>query len=438
MMEYPALKKNEIYPIALEEKDRMDTEGSYLVYSPLSGQFFPAEKADIDLLEQYLATGTGNPETAEFINNILSEQTAGRTIPSKSNISELHKLTILPNYTCNFSCSYCYSSQGRSAKKLDIRKAEKAIDFFINRKRTHLRELWLAILGGGEPFLSINNVGHIIKYARQRAHSQDIKLGIGLTTNGSIYNADLSKIMTENHVSLGVSFEVLEDVQNIQRQDYEKVCNVVSRYLNDGVDVSVKSIITHSNVARLEEMVEHLHRILPAVRSYKLQIVEDKDAFSDLGKMREFYDDFSRHFFTAKELGYTYGIDVYVLASKYIDTLIEHYCGGEVCLTPEGTISVCHRISSPNETGYDNFVYGRIDDDLDIIFNYDKFHRLISYDIHANPKCSDCFVKWHCGGGCLAQAYTYDEERLNVICDWTRDFTKQLLLKRLAGISNEN
>lgn len=437
-MEYPLLKKHEIYPIAVGPDDKIVQENPYLVYSPLSEQFFLAEKSDIDSLELYLATGEGSKDIADVIDSILSEQTDRRTIPGKREVSELHKLTILPNYTCNFSCSYCYSSQGRSSKKLEIEKAKATIDFFIDRKRTDLEELWLAILGGGEPFLSPDTIGGIITYARQKAHNQDIKLGIGLTTNGSIYDAALSQIMVDNHVSLGVSFEVLEDIQNIQRQNYDRVCKVVTRYLNDGVDVSIKSIITQRNVNRLEEMVEHLHKIFPTVQSYKLQIVEDTESFCDLAVMRKFYNDFSKHFFAAKELGYKYNIDVYVLASKYIDTLVEHYCGGEMCLTPEGSISVCHRVSSPNETDYNDFVYGSIDDELNITFDHDKFKKLISHDINANPKCKDCFAKWHCGGGCLAQAYTYDENRLNIICDWTRDFTKQLLLKRIATMSQEN
>lgn len=438
METYEALMKNEIYPIPLDSEDGICGTEGYLVYSPLSEHFFLTEKQDTDLLEQYLATGEGSYEIAEVVDSILSAQTSKRVISNRRNISELHKLTILPNYICNFSCSYCYSAEGRSTKKLDVKKAEKAIDFFINNKRTKLKELWLAILGGGEPFLSIDSVIHIIKYARQRAHTQDIKLGIGLTTNGSIYYAPLSDIMKDNHVSLGVSFEVLEDIQNMQRQSYSKVCDVVSRYLADGVDVSIKSIVTQNNVARLEEMVEHLHKILPSVTSYKLQIVEDTNSFSDLEGMKVFYNDFTQYFFKAKELGYKYNIDVYVLASKYIDTLIEHYCGGEMCLTPEGSISVCHRKSSPNEANYEDFIYGWIDENLDIVINYNQFRKLMSHDIYLNKKCKDCFVKWHCGGGCLAQAYTYSEDKLNVICDWTRNFTKKLLLKRLTGMENNN
>jgi len=257
-------------------------------------------------------------------------------------------------------------------------------------------------------------------------------LGIGLTTNGSVYNAGLSEIMIRNRVSLGISFEVLEDIQNLQRQDYDKVCSVIDKYLNDGVDLSVKSIITPDNVDRLVEMVEHLHLRFPKIRKYKLQIVEDASLFNDKDVMGKFYTRFTTFFFEAEERGREYGIDVYVLASKYIDTLIEHYCGGEMCVTPDGSVTVCHRISSPQEKGYHEFVYGKIGENKHISVDYERFKTLISHDIAGDPKCDNCFAKWHCGGGCFAQSYVYDKEQLDIICDWTRDFTKQILLKRMA------
>lgn len=425
MVDYPSLKSNEIYPLPVGN--------DYLVYAPLSGHFFMLDQNGVDQLAEYIQTGKGHDEVRELVDTLLAGQSTQRVITRKDDISQIHKLTILPNYTCNFSCSYCYSAEGRSAKRIDRDSAVAAIDFFIDKKRTDLDKLWLAILGGGEPFLSAGIVGDIIKYARARAHEQGFRLGIGLTTNGSIYNKELSDIMIANHVSLGVSFEVLKDIQNAQRQDYDKVCSVIDKYLKDGVDVSVKSIITPLNVDRLSEMVGHLHNRFPKVRKYKLQIVEDASLFADTEAMKHFYTRFTDNFFEAEEKGYIYGIDVYVLASKYIDTLIEHYCGGEMCLTPEGSVTICHRFSSPDEKGYTDFVYGETDNKGKMTFDHAKFRSLIAHDISHAPKCRDCFVKWHCGGGCLAQSKIYNESQLNIICDWTREFTQKILLKRMEA-----
>ena len=62
----------------------------------------------------------------------------------------------------------------------------------------------------------------------------------------------------------------------------------------------------------------------------------------------------------------------------------------------------------------------------------EKFHQLIAGNtIYTNPKCADCFVIWNCGGGCMMQNNQYTPEILDVICDFTRRFSKTLLLERL-------
>ena len=347
----------------------------------------------------------------------------------RRSFSQLHKLTLLPTHRCNFKCTYCFSAKGRQNKTLSEKQAFAAIDYFIDRQRTPLTNLWLAILGGGEPFLEPHFTNRIIQYASSRAQQQGLHLSIGLTTNGSIYDAALSKTMIMNKVHLGVSFEVLKDIQNAQRQHYDEVVPVVRHYLSDGVDVCIKSIITPNNVNRLEEMVDELHRLFPQVKQYKLQIVEDPDNFADRDTMRRFYADFTANFFEAQEKGLHYGIDVYVLASLYAELNMDHYCGGEICVNPEGTITVCHRFSSPAEPQYDDIVYGSIDDEGNVRLDEGKFAQLMSHDI-SQPRCRDCTVKHHCGGGCLAQSKIYDDDQLDIVCDWTRSFIHKVHERR--------
>lgn len=424
-MPFDNLHRNEIYPLPIE--------GGYLVYAPLSGMFFRLNQEETDRVEAYLAgSNPDDNEAATLMLALRSEQKSSRTICRKNDVSQLHKLSILPTYRCNFKCSYCYSALGRQNKSLSWTRAAAAIDFFIDRNRTPLRELWLAILGGGEPFLTPELTCSIISHARQRSHEQGFKLGIGLTTNGSLYDESLCKTMIDNSVNLGVSFEVLKDVQNAQRQNYDIVVSVVRQYMNEGVDITVKSIITPDNVNRLEEMVGELHRLFPLVKKYKLQIVEEPHIFADRSRMQRFYNDFTANFFAAQSLGFSLGVDVYVLASKYVDMLVEHYCGGEMCLNPEGSITVCHRYSSPNESGYSSFVYGSVSEEGVVTLDNDRFAELMSHDISYLPKCRECFVKWHCGGGCLAQSSIYENDQLDIICNWTRDFTKRILLRQLA------
>jgi uncharacterized protein len=161
--------------------------------------------------------------------------------------------------------------------------------------------------------------------------------------------------------------------------------------------------------------------------------VEDNAIFSTATELAKFYSAFTPNFFRARNLGEKHGLDVYCLGYKFADLTIDHYCGGEVCLTPEGTISICHRVSSPQEAHYSDFIYGTVSTENNLSFDKSKFDDLIHHDAESNKKCHNCIAKWHCGGGCLAQAHTYDEEKLDVICDWTRDFLKQILFRRIEN-----
>lgn len=430
MTEFQYLHKNEIYPLPLKN--------GYLVYAPLSSMVMSLSADEVSRLENYLSGTVDDSEAAELLAYIVNERSNHRTIISKHSPGEIHKLTILPTHQCNFNCCYCYSAEGRENKSLSMETAKAMIDYFISRKRTSLSDLWLAILGGGEPFLTPQLTARVIDYACQKAKEEGFNLGIGLTTNGSIYNEELAQCMIANKVSLGVSFEILKDIQNQQRCQYDKVVSVVQRYMDKGVDITIKSIITPSNVHLISEMVNELHRLFPKVHKYKLQIVEDAVIFANLQEMKQFYIDFTNNFFHAEEIGKRLNIDVYVLASKYVDMLVEHYCGGEMCLTPDGTITICHRFSSVREKGYSQSVYGKVDDNGIVCINNERFRRLISHDINARKICKHCFVKWHCGGGCLAQYSIYNDEQLATICEWTKSFTKEILMRRLAAASGED
>ena len=425
MINFKHLNNEEIYPLLI-------SENNYLVYAPLAGWLSLNSFEEVELMERCLQGESVDKKAEERLRQIMSKRPKSKSTPKKTHVGQIHKLTILPNYKCNFKCSYCYSVEGRQNKEISEAMALGVINHFIDRKRTNLEHLWLAILGGGEPFLSPKLTEKLICHARLRAEEQNFDLGIGLTTNGSIYDKNLSDAMIVNHVSLGVSFEVLKDIQNKQRQGYDKVVPVVKQYMEDGVDITIKSIITPANVGHLEEMVLELKRLFPLVKRYKLQIVEDASMFANVQVMRKFYADFTEHFFYAEEIGKNNGIDVYVLASKFIDMLIEHYCGGEMCLNPEGTITICHRISSPKEKEYKHFVYGNVTEDGNIIIDNKKFLQLISHNVDAGKQCKSCFVKWHCGGGCLAQSTIYSQQQLDIICNWTRDFTKQILQRRFV------
>lgn len=438
MTDIPNLNGKQIFAMPVGDHLGVEKEDCFLVYSPLAGKSTLATARGLARMESSLASGmtSEDAEMADVMRDLLQyDRISGYSAPSKE-LSEVTKLSILPTYRCNFSCSYCYSRQGRSDEALDREKITMAIDHFIDPGRLQGRKLFMAILGGGEPLLRWDLVEHAIMYARERSTRFGFTLGIGLTTNGSVISERMLQVLKHHQVQASVSFEILERIQNQQRRQYREVCRTIDQLCDAGIDVTIKSIITPLNVGLLQEMAQELVRRFPAVRSLKLQPVEDDALFPSPEALRSFLNYFTAEFFVARAIGDAAGVDIHCPAFRNMDFIMEHYCGGEMCLTPAGTISVCHRVSSPKEKEYERFIYGSAGKD-GIYLDPRKFDLLMDHDLHTDERCRNCFSRWHCGGGCLATAATYDDTKLAVVCEWTRDFMALALLYRLQKYYHE-
>ena len=419
----------ELYTFPIGEKFNRDPEDFYIIYSPLSKKNMLCSKAEKDHIKKCLHDEDADNKNLLDSLELSPKKNIKYDISCPQGIGDIRKMSFLPTHKCNFSCSYCFSAEGRSTEVISEEKAKKAIDFFINPERTNKRELWLAILGGGEPLTEIDFVERMIAYARKRSWELGFKLGIGLTTNGSIINERLIRIIKENYVVMSVSFEVLEDIQNLQRKNYDLVSRNISTMLDSGIELTIKSIITPDNVTRLEEMIEHLHTEFPKVKAIKLQPVESTDIFKSEQELASFYQTFTDNFFKAKRKADAYGIDMYCVSSKFSELIMEHFCGNEICVTPNGKITICHRISSDKEDSFSKFNYGNIANDG--IKIDDKTLTQLARSNVGLEECSECFAKWHCAGGCLIQRHIYDDSMFSTICEWNRNFLKEILFRRL-------
>lgn len=109
----------------------------------------------------------------------------------------------------------------------------------------------------------------------------------------------------------------------------------------------------------------------------------------------------------------------------------EKFCGSLYCLTPYATFTTCAFTSSPNESGYNDAVFGKIQEEK-IIFDDAAYERLTSANINSFPKCIDCWAKWNCGSGCPNQRRVYKPEVFDEVCVFTRQLLRHSLLTELG------
>jgi len=405
----------------------------YLVYAPLSGNMLLADNDTIHKMEQVLQQ-TLEDEAINILLQSLTD-TYETTIETIQHLEDYRVLYVLPNYICNFSCSYCYSAKGRSDKKLSSRHLKAVLDYFIDKQRCHGEPLKITFVGGGEPMLSWALVKFGLEYASSLANKQGIKLYFGLITNGSIINDEMIETLLYYHVTPRISFEVIEEIQNKQRGHYLKVCSNIDRMLDVGINCEIRSMITPDNVHRLEEMTLEMINRFPAITHYYYDPILDANTFHEVEFTRNFYSIYNQSFMRSRQIANKNRKEVRNAVSRSLETVVKRYCNGEFCLTPEGTLSICLEVSSPQEKEYLKHIYGYIDENNTLQIDQDKFNFLKEKEMaNNNPKCASCFIKWNCGGGCMANNNKYTPEILNVICDATRKLSVNLLLEKL----NEN
>lgn len=441
-MAYDELIKNEIFPIEVGDTFGRAPEDINLLYSPFTDKALLVTR---DFLQQ-VARQMEHPsdEAPETVKNVISLLTdyEHRKKTALINRDPLHyeRMTILPNNVCYFRCSYCYSAHGRTGKVISPKILKAALDHFIDNRRVDTsKQLTLSILGGGEPMVSWDLTKFIVEYGSERAKAMGFKpLEITLVTNGSIMTQEMIDTIKKHKIIVSVSFEILEEIQNLQRGHYDVVSKNIDWMIAEGIRPALRACITLDNLHLMKRSIEEVLTRFPGTREVMMEYVADADILNTSEKIKAFYRDYLDNFMEAHDYAEAHGLYLDCSAYRNFDLLIERFCPGDNVLTPEGELSICSRISSPDDPGYSDSIYGRVNADGSVDIDYEKFNHLVNLDVYHYPKCKTCFAKWHCGGGCMAQKHIYSEAILDEFCKFTLNFVKRKLLNNLEKEYKQN
>lgn len=406
----------EIYRIPIGDRLGTDIEDYQIIYAPLIGK--------IKIVDRDFSF------RPDIIPELFEESNRG-IIPSGVRQScELTKMAVLPNHTCNFNCSYCYSAQGRSKVTLDEGKLDRALEYFLNPQRVHKKTLNLTFIGGGEPLLSWRLVKHGIEYAHRLALQHGFHLQTTLTSNGSIMNEDIISTLQDYQVYPNISFDILEEAQNKHRRHFEQVCHTLDVLCQHNCIPLVIATITPDTVHRLEEMFDFIDWRFPKISAMSFEPVISSAVFETAASLGAFYDTFLQHFFRARKRAKEKGKSITCRIFRNVSSIQDRGCPSKLTLTPQGDLSICYCISSPKETNYAERVFGNVDE-KGVMIDEDRFQRINGLNVYSFEKCEDCFAKWHCAGGCTCANDRYDEAHLSEVCRYTKEMVRLALIERM-------
>lgn len=386
-----------------------DADSCILVYSPFTGKSFLAFPAEAQRLEKLLQEGKSD----EILQQILPDSSLVEEFDSAI-VPEMTSLELLLNEKCNFNCSYCYSAGNRSKAELTMPLIEPAIRFIRSCAQKHSQDkVSVTFIGGGEPFLSWDLVQETVAFSEKLQTTDNIRTSWLLVTNGSLITDEKLEFCKEHDIEIQFSFDILERIQNLQRQDFSIVSANVKKALEAGCRIYIRSTITEASVDLLPEMAEVCLREYPDAGIIGCEPVSDETMAVDPVRTQQFYNRYFAAYQKACRILEGSNITMSLSSSRALQKLRKRFCGPMFCLQSEGKILACAHFSSPENPNFGKFHFGSIKNG-EVEFSMDNFNRI--YPASLPEECSRCWARWNCGGGCNNHRFMCSKEVFDIIC----------------------
>lgn len=408
--------------------------GLSILYSPIARKILLLSATEAAHIEHGLLHQV-SPATAQAFAQ-LNDYVPVSQQPKVMGPADYTLLTVLPTNRCNFACSYCYAAAGRDNSSLDLPRLQKVIDFFFDSKPAGLkRPLSLSFMGGGEPLMAFDVVRTATEYARQKSLQSGLRLNIRIITNASLVDDEFIRFCKSQDVEVSVSFDVIKDVHDVQRDRYDDVVRGLTALCDAGLSVQVNTTITPLNVAQMPSMLSTIHDRWPTVQAVMFEPVSGRLGM-DNAQLEAFLGQYGQQFITCLHLADSYGISLTSFA--YLRTVfpLERACPGELCITSHADVTGCYCVGSPKAPLYAQTKYGEVHD-WGLEFDEEQYHRLTGENVYSFPECTDCEVKWNCGGGCYYQNHTSDADYRLIQCRFTRRFVQDIIGYRVDRHINQ-
>ncbi|MCX7795720.1 MAG: SPASM domain-containing protein [bacterium] len=383
-------------------------EGEYFLFNSL-GSLYQLDEEGAKAVESLLK-GSKDPCIPEDVYEEIEEVL---TPYDSFNIQVYDDLTLKSlclnvSHSCNMVCDYCFVSHNLSSSRsmMDLETAYRAIDFLIEASKD-TKNIEIDFFGG-EPLLNLDAVRDVSIYGKKRAVEYNKNLRITLTTNGILLTEKVLNLLDELEISVVLSLDGGDKVHNIHR------------HLINGND-SFKYILPNAiELARRREYGGYYIR-----GTYTAKTITFSETFKDLIDLGFRYISLEPVVTTDENLSIKRE-HIPILREEYkkiaeeclkSDVKFFHFelpleegaclprltrgCGAGIeymAVTPTGEIYPCHQF-----VGYRQFMMGNIyEKNLNKELK-DRFKILNNID--SKPLCKDCWTRYLCGGGCLANNF---------------------------------
>ena len=328
------------------------------------------------------------------------------------------------SHECNLRCVYCYGGDGTYGTRkplMTIDDAKKTIDYWYQRLDKSAKEVTITFFGG-EPTVNKKVIAFSIGYLNDLLYRK-LPVKYKITTNGTIMDAELLKLLKNNNFIITVSIDGDEENHNKNRPfsngegSFRKAIDtILLLQKNDIYNITARLTIVHENVGNLENNVRMLWGI--GIKSIALNMVASLDdkykiTNDDIKCLRDQIHNLALKMYKHPNMSiYNLKLYGYLLYNRMNNNCL-FYSNKNLLVETNGDVYRCHRL-----VGNRKFVIGNIFENSDFL----KENHTAQVN---SEKCSNCWANKLCTS-CPQINYLYNNN-LDVPYDVYCDFNKILI-----------
>ncbi|MCD8239640.1 MAG: thioether cross-link-forming SCIFF peptide maturase [Clostridiales bacterium] len=329
----------------------------------------------------------------------------------KNKTSVIKALCLLVAQDCNMRCQYCFAEEGEynqgERRLMSFETGKRAIDFLVENSGTRVN---LEVdFFGGEPLMNFDVVKQLVEYSRSIEKEHNKNFRFTLTTNGILLNDEICEFLNKEMYNVVLSIDGRKEVNDKMRKTVNGggTYDIILPKFKKAADSRgqenyyLRGTYTHYNTDFVKDIL-HLADMGFKQLSMEPVVCSADEPYAlteeDLPKLLEQYEFLASEMLKRKDFTFYH----YMIDLKGGPCIYKRVSGCGVgveymAVTPSGDLYPCHQF-----VGDDECKLGDVFNGITYPERRDNFR---GCNIYAHKECDDCFARFYCSGGCVANAY---------------------------------
>ena len=347
-------------------------------------------------------------------------------------------------HDCNLACRYCFAEEGeyhgrRALMSLEVGK--KALDFLIANSGSR-RNLEVDFFGG-EPLMNWQVVKDLVAYGREQEKIHDKHFRFTITTNGVLLNDEVQEFVNKEMDNVVLSLDGRKDVNDRMRPfrngkgSYDLIVPKFQKLAKSRNQERyyVRGTFTRDNLDFSNDIL-HFADLGFKQMSIEPVVGEESDPYAireeDIPVINEEYDKLAKIMIEREKEGKGFNFFHFMIDLDGGPCVAKRLsgCGSGteyLAVTPWGDLYPCHQF-----VGQVEFLMGNVDEGIVRPEIADDFR---SCNVYSKDKCRDCFAKFYCSGGCMANSYNFHgtiHDTYDIGCEMQRKRVECAIMMKAA------